>query len=131
MGRSETPDVAKVFVLASRRMDLHKAWEKCGSPTTWGNVQRRFKAAQPAAPAAATAASRPAAGSSRARQLLADAGGVMSTPAQKQRSSQPPSLPSRRAGASTQRKVRATPHQVEVGAGNEARRRRAYVEVYI
>ena len=45
MGRSETPDVAKVFVLASRGVDLHKAWEKCGSPTTWGNVQRRFKAA--------------------------------------------------------------------------------------
>ena len=45
MGRSETPDVAKVFVLASRGMDLQKAWEKCGSPTTWGNVQRRFKAA--------------------------------------------------------------------------------------
>ena len=89
MGRSETSGVAKVFVLASRGMDLHKAWEKCGSPTTWGNAQRRFKAAQPAAPAApaaATAASRPAAGSSRARRLLAVAGGAMHTPAKKPRS---------------------------------------------
>ena len=39
--RTLNPDVAKVFTLADRGMDLFKAWEKCGSPTTWGNVQRQ------------------------------------------------------------------------------------------
>ena len=44
MGRTESDDVAKVFVMASRGMDLKRAFEQCGSPTSWGNVQRRFKA---------------------------------------------------------------------------------------
>jgi hypothetical protein len=41
--RTLNPDVAKVFKLSDRGMDLFKAWEKCGSPTTWGNVQRQYK----------------------------------------------------------------------------------------
>ena len=43
MGRSEDPAIAKVFVMAARGMDLHAAWLRCGSPTSWGNVQRRHK----------------------------------------------------------------------------------------
>ena len=46
MGRSEDPAIAKVFVMAARGMDLHAAWLRCGSPTSWGNVQRRFKVIQ-------------------------------------------------------------------------------------
>ena len=40
--RSTNPDVAKVVKLADRGMDLHKACEKCGSPTLWVNVQQQY-----------------------------------------------------------------------------------------
>ena len=46
--RTINPDVAKVFKMADRGMDLFKAWEKCGSPTTWGNVQRQYNSRQQA-----------------------------------------------------------------------------------
>ena len=38
MGRIESSDIAKAFVMAARGMDLHAAWVKCGQPGTWGNV---------------------------------------------------------------------------------------------
>ena len=44
MGRIESSDIAKAFVMAARGMDLHAAWVKCGQPGTWGNVLRRYKA---------------------------------------------------------------------------------------
>ena len=40
MGRIESSDIAKAFLMAARGMDLHAAWVKCGQPGTWGNVQR-------------------------------------------------------------------------------------------
>ena len=43
MGHGEDPQITKVFLMAGRGMDLHASWLKCGSPTTWGNVQRRFR----------------------------------------------------------------------------------------
>ena len=66
MGRQENEAVGKVFVMAGRGMDLQKAWERCGKPTTWGNVLRRYKHMKPPAIAAATAAPA-AAPSKRAR----------------------------------------------------------------
>ena len=34
------PNIAKVLKLTDRGMELRAAWEKCGSPTTWGNMRR-------------------------------------------------------------------------------------------
>ena len=43
--RTVNPDVVRVFRMAERGMDLEKAFEKCGSPTSWysSNVKTRFR----------------------------------------------------------------------------------------
>ena len=75
MGRKEDADVAKVFLLVGRGMDLRAAWVKCDEPTTWGNVQRRYKERLRATEQPAAAAAPPSGGGSkRAQQLLAAAG---------------------------------------------------------
>jgi hypothetical protein len=63
MGRTADPAVAKVLLQHLRGQDLHAAWVANGSPGSWGNVQRRAKQAQAAAPAerrACVAGRRPA-----------------------------------------------------------------------
>ena len=56
--------------VAGRGMDLKAAWERCGKPTSWGNVQRRFNESLRPPPRAApgVAAARP---SKRAVQMAA------------------------------------------------------------
>ncbi len=51
MGRTEDPRVETVFKMADRGMPLQDAWAKNGKQGTWGNVQRRYKARLPPAPA--------------------------------------------------------------------------------
>ena len=56
MPRAIDPELLKVFVQADRGMDLRTAWNRIGWPTTWSNVQRRYKLHVVAAAAAAAAA---------------------------------------------------------------------------
>ena len=107
---------------------------RCGSPTTWGNVQRRYKALAPPA-AANPAAAQPAAGrpSSRAQRMLTAASALL-TPNMRQHSSAatPPSAAaqSTRAGSSGQLKRRRTSEQLQTDVSNVRRRRAAYVAAH-
>ena len=51
MGRKEATAVAKTIKQAVLGQDLKAAWIANGKPGTWGNVQRRAKAAVKAASA--------------------------------------------------------------------------------
>ena len=42
MGRTADPALERVFLMASRGMDLAAAWSKCGKPTTLGNASRHL-----------------------------------------------------------------------------------------
>ena len=53
MPRTMDEDLAKGLTMAGRGMALKAAWEACGSPGSWGNVQRQHRARQPAVAAAA------------------------------------------------------------------------------
>ena len=66
--RTINPDELKVFRMAERGMALKKAFEKCGSPTSWANVLRQWNERQAlAAPATAPAATTPAGAPKRSR----------------------------------------------------------------
>ena len=56
MPNVSNPEVQKVFSMADNGMELRAAFEACHEPTTWGNVQRQYKARCTAAAAAAAAA---------------------------------------------------------------------------
>ena len=62
--RLPDPALEKVFVLHERGMNLYKAWQKNGEPTTWGNVTKQWKARcgarepAPAAPSSSRSTSR-------------------------------------------------------------------------
>ena len=49
MGRKADPGVARTIVAYLRGQDVHEAWVDNRKPGSWGNVQRRAKAAKAAA----------------------------------------------------------------------------------
>ena len=132
MGRIEDPRVAQVFLMASRGMPLKAAWEKCGNPTTWANVQRRYNQLHPppiaAAPAAAS--SQP---SKRAREMAA-AAGAASPPIAQTRAPRTPGAAQGRAGSSLQQPTPASGGSSEksstrVGDSGQQATRRSSKEV--
>jgi hypothetical protein len=42
MARLANHRIEKVFKMAAKGVELHAAWLRCGSPTTWGNVLRKW-----------------------------------------------------------------------------------------
>jgi hypothetical protein len=46
MARLANPRVEKVFKMAAKGVELHATWLKCGRPTTWGNVLRKWNQQQ-------------------------------------------------------------------------------------
>ena len=62
MVRKANENLQKVWTLADRGMDLKKAWERAGRPTTFKNVQRAYAArcSTTAAPAPAASSKTPA-----------------------------------------------------------------------
>ena len=128
--RAPNHDVLKVFALADRTGDLHKAWEKMGSPTTWGNVQRLYKARATAAGEAAAPPPPPASGM-RARTPRA----TQQTPAKPA----PPPAPATgtraqmataRTGPALAKKARRTSHQIETEIANKGTGARPPPTVY-
>ena len=122
MGRHPNKAFQKIFEKADRSGDLSGAWEAAGEPTSWGNIQRAYKAWQQAAAAAVAlvAASGGASGgrgdglrgsagrgSGRGSRGRGAAGGTAQTPLE-------------RTGAPLAQVTRQTQHQAEVEWKNEA-----------
>ena len=115
MGRIADPKLAKVFAKADRGTSLLDAWRALGEPTSWGHVQRAYKAhreTMAAQPAATSGAGRtPASGADRTLS------GAARTPAAAAAAT---AAPSTRVGKSVAIATRLTPqaaHLAVHGAG--------------
>ena len=122
MGRIADPKLAKVFTKADHGTPLSDAWRALGEPTSWGHVQRAYKAhreTMAAQPAATSGAGRtPASGADRTLS------GAARTPAAAAAAT---AAPSPRVGKSVAIATRLTPQaalgraQGRCAAGHRAR----------
>ena len=114
-GPQQNPAFAKIFQKADRGIDLKKAWQQHGAPTTLKNIQRVYRKHQEVAAAAASAT--PAGAS----HPLSGGGAGVSKAAK---------TPVTRTGPSVTVTARQTSHQVEVAQRNKEVHTTAYVTVH-